>query len=176
MFQIALGVLGALAVGAYLLEDKKSSYGSAKRDYERTYANAQKEIYGAFDNAKRKSDLDKLFKLKRLKKDMLTQIKDEMQSINAEYGKINHEIRSKKDLLDALFAQKKAQVGSKKAIQEQINTTLAIRKELFEIQAILKASRAKITQKQESLIQEMRAIQQSINSLSLNQETINRYH
>lgn len=176
MFQILLGVAGVVAVGAYLLEDKKSSYKSAKRDYERTYVNTKEEIYSSYDNAKRKIDLDNLFKLKRLKQDILRQIKGEMKNINAEYGRINHEIRSKKSLLDAIFAQKKAQIGSKKAIQKQINTTLAIRKELFEVQAILKAKRTTIIQKQESLAQEMRDIQQNINALSLNRHTINYNH
>ncbi len=50
MIQKLLGAVGVVAVGAYLLNGKKSSYNSAVRNYERTYADAKDEIDSAFDN------------------------------------------------------------------------------------------------------------------------------
>ena len=132
-------IIGAVVVGAYLLDDASSSNKRARRDYDDTYDKVQKLLEQKARYAQKKDDLDKLFKMKRAKQKVADAIYAELKNTQRAFKDVNNSIKESKKLLSKLFTKKKLSDSraKKRALQEEINIVLSSRKELFSTKDML---------------------------------------
>ncbi len=157
-------IIGAavVGVGAYLLDDASSSNTRARRDYDDACDEAEEWVEHVAYHARKKDNLDKLFKMKKAKRKVADGIYKELKKANKDFKTINRNIKASKEALGDLFEQKRAtdNRAEKKKFQLEINTIQEARKEFFAIkdtfvvhQKELKA-RLKVANKETSMVQD----------------------
>jgi len=132
-------IIGGVLLGM-LLCDSESDKKKAEKKYNDAKENAKKNLNNRFRNAKQKDDLDKLFKMKKLKVKVANDIYEELSSIRKDYHSININLKQSKDALSELFAQKKSALTQKekREIQENINIVIEARKNIFKTKDLMK--------------------------------------
>jgi chromosome segregation ATPase len=162
-------IAGAIVVGvgAYLLDDAKSSNRSARRRYDNEYDNSVARINSGYKNAQRKDALDKLFKVKRAKQSVADTIYNELKSHQKNLATINHQIKESKEMLSALFIQKHSAPTKeeKREIQSSINIVIDSRGELFNIKDGLQSDVLELKSRLREANSETQAIQDEINKI-----------
>ena len=162
-------IIGAVVVGvgAYLLDDAKSENRSARRRYDDAYDDSYSRVDRSYRDAQKKDTLDKLFKIKRSKQEVADAIYGQLRDRRDNFAKVNGQLKSSKEVLSALFSEKKSLStrDEKREVQNRINVVMDARKELFGIKDGLKSDIVELTSRLKDANQETRDIQSSINSV-----------
>ena len=161
-----IGVVAVVVgVGAYLLDDARSSNARARRDYEDSCDEAEEWLEEKVQKAQREDALDKLFKIKRAKQKVADAIYSELKQSQQEFKKIKKSIKKSKKLLSELFTQKKLSNSraKKRALQEEINLLIASRKELFSTKDMLQQNIKELKERLRVANRETRMVQDEIN-------------
>ena len=162
-------IAGAIvvSVGAYLLNDAESDNRSARRDYEDEYDNSSSRVNSSSEHARKKDTLDKLFKMKRAKQEIADAIYHELKSHRENFAKVNGELQEFKEMLSALFSEKKSLSSQqeKRAVQNNINIILDSRKEIFRIKDGLKSDMAELRVRLKEANRETKSMQEQINQV-----------
>jgi len=163
---IALGV-GVVAVGSYLLSDAESENSSARDDYYDTVSHSQQKIEESYQEAKKRDDLDKLYKLKKAKVKVANTIYKKLKVEQNNYTQINYELRDLKIELNSLFNKKRASSTreEKRAIQKRINIVIESRKELFAIKDTIYNSVIELKERIREANKEVKMIQNQIHQI-----------
>jgi len=162
-------IAGAIVVGvgAYLLDSAESENSSARKEYKRERKRSVASVESSFEEAERKDNLDKLFKIKRAKREVADGIYNELKSYQENFSDINLQLKNSKEMLSVLFLEKKslATQKEKRAVQENINIVLDSRKELFKIKDELHLSIKSLKARLKEANQETKDIQEQINQI-----------
>lgn len=168
MLPFILGGLGILAVGAYLLDNAEDDYESAKREYHDEFKRSTIKINNHFEELKHNDELDKLYKLKKAKQQIFDDIDKEIKAEKRRYYDINKVLFDFKKDLNELFTQKHNANNKteKRAIQENINIILEMRKETFKIKDDIKTNLDELDKKLKPIKDELALISSQITNLS----------
>ncbi len=160
-------VAGAVAVGigAYLLDDASSSNARARREYDDACDEAEEWLEHKAKHARKKDELDKLFKVKRAKQKVANAIYEERKDVERAFKGIQKSIMESKKLLSELFSQKKSSESraEKRALQKKINVVITSRKELFSTKELLHQNRRELKERLRVANGETRMVQEQIN-------------
>ena len=132
MLPIIAGIV-TVTVGSYLLNETSSSNSSARKKYKSKVKQSKEEIKKKHKQAQKKANLDSLHSLKRAKIKIADSIYLELKNTRKNLHKLNLDIWKTKKLLNELFSQKRDShiYKIKLTIQQDINTIVQTRKELF---------------------------------------------
>lgn len=118
-------ILGAVVVslGAYLLDDAKSSNATARRAYDDACDDTRAWLEHKAKHAQKKDALDNLFKMKKAKRKVADEIYQQLQKSNQDFKTINYALYESKEMLSQLFTQKtKQQIEMKREIFKNKST------------------------------------------------------
>jgi len=160
-------IVGAVVVGvgAYLLDNAESNNKRAINEYNDTYDKVKKDTKKAYENAQKKDMLDKLFKIKKVKRQIADNIYKELKNFQNNFKQINIQLKESKETLTSLFTKKKLTTTKKQKmdIQKNINIIINSRKEIFKIKDELKSDIDKLKLNLKKANYEVKNIQEEIN-------------
>ena len=163
-------ILGAVVVslGAYLLDDAKSSNATARRAYDDACDDTRNWLEHKAKHAQKKDALDNLFKMKKAKRKVADSIYEQLQKSNQDFKTINYALYESKEMLSQLFTQKNETTdrNEKRNFQEQINVIQATRKEFFTIKEVIEKNKKELQARVKLANNETRMIQEEINRVS----------
>jgi len=163
MLPIIAGVIG-VGVLTYLYNEAKSDYSNAVDDYYNEVDRQEEEIKERAKKAKKRYELDILYKLKKSKIEISNSIYSQIQSAKRDLKEININLKKLKDDLDVLFFKKRIAVTREKKIiiQEQINSVIEVRQESFKLRDETKEHISKLYAELKEVNREIAEIKESI--------------
>ncbi len=166
MFRYIAGAV-VVAVGAYLIDDARSSNSRARRNYDDACDEAEEWVEHVAKHAQKKDALDKLFGMKKAKREVADAIYAELKKANNNFKTINRNITASKEVLGELFEKKRATEdrNEKKKLQEGVNLIQASRKELFSMKDAMVLHQKELKERVRIANQDTRMVQDEINRL-----------
>ncbi|GEM_PF-2319730 len=161
------GVVAVATVGAYLLDDAESENERAREEYDHTFERSKKRVSNTMFHAQRKDALDKLFKIKKLKRKIADTIYVELKRSQDEMRAINRRLKGSKKELSVMFEQKQEAAGwlKQRTVQKKIDKLKSLRKELFLVKENQAAQLKEIKVRLRSANYETRMVQEEIDRI-----------
>jgi len=167
MLPLFLGAVAVATVGVYLLDDAESENERAREEYDHTFERSKKRVSNAMFHAQRKDALDKLFKIKKLKRKVADTVYAELKRSQEEMRAINRRLKGSQKELSVMFEQKQEAAGwlKQRTVQKKIDKLKSLRKELFLVKESQAAQLEEIKVRLRSANYETRMVQEEIDRI-----------
>lgn len=165
MLPYILAGAAALALGKILADSASRENSRARKRYEVEYNTQSRRLNNYAKHARKKYKLDTLFKMKKAKIMVADTLYDEYKNTKKQLKELNKNIFYIKNSVEQLFKKKHATTSreEKKAIQNEINELLTVKKDFFRVRDNIKLNVDSIQEKLRLANSETRMIQEKIN-------------